>query len=183
MWQLHSHTRCRESCSAQRALRALRPPLGGRKPSTIYKTPEGRRGAPMGIGRSSSRFPECAHGKGLSPIHHHKGHLSFSTWKGNLTSVRAGWEPLHRGPCFPRPGLQDREADRHQDWPRYTRHQVGWNGAPHSLWRVACCTGCALELCSWHLCDLVALCPKAARPAQGAPPGLPRDSPKSLTWI
>lgn len=140
MWQLHSHTRCRESCSAQRVLRALRPPLGGRKPSTIYKTPEDRRGgAPMGIGRSSSRFPECAHGKGLSPIHHHKGHLSFSTWKGNLTSVRAGWEPLHRGPCFPRPGLQDREADRHQDWPRYTRHQVGWNGAPHSLFIIVPC--------------------------------------------
>lgn len=73
------------------------------------------------------------------PQHHHKGHLSFSTCKGNLTSVRAGWEPLHRGPCFPRPGLQDREADRHQDWPRYTRHQVGWNGAPHSLFNIVPC--------------------------------------------
>lgn len=58
---------------------------------------------------------------------------------GNLTYVRAGWEPLHSGPYFPRPGLQDREADRHQDWPRYTRHQVGRNGAPHSLFIIVPC--------------------------------------------
>lgn len=50
----------------------------------------------MGIGRSSSRFPKCAHGKGLSPLHHHKGHLSFSTWnhrESHLCESRLGAPP------------------------------------------------------------------------------------------
>lgn len=123
MWQLHSHTCCRESCSAQRVgLSGLLWEQGKHPLSTKQR--------PQKVGEEEHRWELASHLPGSQSVSMVKDCPLYTSTRGiclfNMEQGRTlhresyflreqAGSLLHSGPFFPRPGFQDREASRHQD--------------------------------------------------------------------